>query len=82
MEMKFTIGELNLLINIYNQNGKTTLKEQQIYNDKGSFYSAMGNLKKHGFITTEYLIVNTKRLCIYHLTLKGLNLVHLICGFK
>jgi hypothetical protein len=77
-QLKFTSGELRLLIDAYNNNGKLTFNEQTIYENKNSFYISMGNLSRHEFISKKYIITDSRRLCIYELTFKGLKLIELI----
>ena len=74
------------MIELYENNGKLTFKEQKTFTCRNWFYQSMRRLKDKSFIETEFIELNiekglnlsNRRIKIYLLTYKGLKLVKLL----
>lgn len=79
-----TKGEFKLLFFIYDNNGRTTTKEQDIFKSNQRFYCAIERLKGanllSSFVFTDELI--DRRINIYELTLRGIQLIKILNGEK
>lgn len=80
--MMITKGEINLLLEIYNNKGRTTAKEQTIYTCMNKFYNAITKLKKQKMIESFTIEIDNadKRIFIYELTLRGITFVKILLG--
>jgi len=74
-----TKSEFELLFEIYNHKGRITFKQQSIFINKISFYRAIHNLKKKKFIIATEIKDNLdKRIMIYEITGKGIELYKIL----
>lgn len=77
-----TKTQINFLLEIYNNNGKITSKEQKSYTCKNTFYQTITKLTRMKLINSYLIQIDEgdKRINIYELTLRGLTLIKILLG--